>query len=288
MSALLLVYLYTIRSISVIGIICNMMIAYMKLRKNRQITGQDFLIVNISILMIFLCVAGISLTIKDDFNHTEKYMCYIMRFFYEFTIRSPVYAVFIMITIFYCCPKLSKSAGIIAVLLTWIFNLVINISYVKTVRLEIYENGCGSLKGADLTNDKLHAILDVFYRLIPVCIFAMIILSLVNKREELKRKEHLLYAIMFGLSIIFFRSYFESLWFIYKLNHDHFSKYNELYYKIGRILIFACGIFNTVAYLYVDKIMYHKILILMRLSRADKPAISLNRTDIERNLNDET
>lgn len=268
-------------AVNFIGVICNSSILYMKLKRFRELSGRDYLIVKMAFLLIFNCAINIIHEINEylyKFVPVNKYSCFIYFFMRIIAVNLIRQALIAFLLLLICCRNLTKSFVLKIIALVWIISLFITITNFIVLEMTEIQDYCvfNIIPGTQwIVKLKYY-----FEYLVLISIFLLIIVSIVMKREELKKKELLLYLIIYGFYISFINAYYEFMDFF---AHDNF----EIHNKISDIFLLFDGIIHAFAYFYVDQIMFKRILIFLKIRPENHATISANNiaNDIDRNLN---
>lgn len=282
----LTIYSIFILKVSIIGVLCNVTIAFIKLKKFRDFSGRDYLVVSHALLMAIYCFAEtISIIEKDYHNFSGKYSCNIKHTFYGFTSLSVSISMLVTIINFYWSPETSKNVGKIAAVMIWIFSLFITIVNVAIMKLEEVGKYCAINWSPSIA--KIHWIYEnCIHRLIPTCILLIIILSFVKKRVVLRTKDLFLHVIICASYFVTYKLFYEITALIHNLMFDSFYEYFEIYYEIFRVFHALLGVVNAISYFHVDRFMLRRIVMFLKCS-SDGANISYKNitNDLNEHLN---
>lgn len=262
--------------LSIIGGISNVAIFIAKLTKFRQLTGRDFLVLNMAFSMAYYCVANILKEIDDYIYKLQgSYFCSSKFLFFQVPLNVIDLSLIGMLIIITCSKNVSKTCATVAIAFAWALSIISKIIEVKMGKNLLADY-------FDVCHDYANYNYNMFSRLLlPMSIFMVIIVTLVKNGEELMKKDLFSYAIIFGVCVLFCSSFPKISKILEKFAENHYSHYHKFYEFFSPFLSSILGIVHTTAYFYVDQSMYQKVLNFLRIKSQNNSSIRANYIECE-------
>lgn len=255
----------------VFGVIANLTIIIVKLRKVRELDGVEMIIINISVVQIIFALASVFYLVDEIYHDlTEHSMCTVKLVLHNFSVVSTGYFCSILIVSTAFFPNISKNHAISAILICYICIVGISYPYHK-----------GVLVTGPMSNGKFRSFcvlfvstVEAFKRytiifaslgyIIPlIIIITTSILSFFKKRAEIKSKQLILYSIIFSFYFILSSIYFGLIDLtLYLLNQKTYIEASI----ISKFFFTKCTVVHAIALFYVDQKFYQQCLQFLKLS----------------------